>query len=95
MANAGNPTGNAPCYGNAPNIPTAAQLAQLATLQAAAATAVANYHTARAGAGSVAGSFRTLHAAMLNAQFTVVTYQTYIYGGQKDGIYDEGGPTVT
>lgn len=95
MANPANPAGNAPYFGNAPNVPTAAQLAQLAVLQAAAATAILNFHNARAGSGGGSVSYKSLHGTMLVAMAAVAQYQLYIYGGQKPGIYDEGGPSVT
>jgi hypothetical protein len=71
--------------GTAPGVPTAAQLAQLATLQAASAAAIATYHSSRL-------TYKTNHAAMLAAEAAVTQYQAYIYGGQKPGIYDEGIP---
>lgn len=66
-----------------PHVPTAAQLTQLATLQAAEATAMANY-TANVTAT------KSAQVAWLNAQAASAAYQSYIYGGQKAGIIDEG-----
>jgi len=83
MPATGNPQG-----ADAPNVPTAAQNTQLATYQAAAAAAVAAYHTARL-------AYKAAHQAMLAAQAQAVQYAAYIAGGQKPGIIDEGGPTVT
>lgn len=83
MPATGNPQG-----ADAPNVPTAAQLAQLATLQATAAANLATLDAARI-------SHKTAHAAYLQSQAKVTQYQAYIYGGQKPGIYDEGGPTIT
>jgi hypothetical protein len=83
MPAAGNPQG-----ADAPNVPTAAQLAQLATLQATAAAALVTLDAARI-------SHKTAHAALLLAQNKVNQYQAYIYGGQKPGIYDEGGAAIT
>jgi hypothetical protein len=78
--------------GNAPNVPTAAQLTKLATLQATAATAAATLTAINA---PVTGTLVVAQAAYLAAQAAVTQYQAYIYGGQKPGIIDEGGPTVT
>ncbi len=83
MPSAGNPQG-----ADAPNVPTAAQLAQLATLQATQATALATY---QAGIETS----ETNKAAYQAATAAVWQYQAYIYGGQKPGIYDEGGPSIT
>lgn len=76
---------------NAPRTPTAAQLTQLATLTAATAAAQANYD-------AVKGAHGTLHStkqAYLNALAQQKQYEAYIYGGQKPGILDEGGASVT
>jgi hypothetical protein len=83
MPATGNPQG-----ADAPNVPTAAQLTALAALQSTETTAIATYHSARL-------SYKTAHAAMLQAQAAVVQYQAYIAGGQKPGIIDEGGPSIT
>lgn len=83
---AGNPQG-----ANAPNIPTAAQLAQLATLQA-------TQTTTKAALDAIQGTHGTLHAAKIAYQAAtakVVQYEAFIAGGQKPGIIDEGGPSVT
>lgn len=90
MPAAGNPQG-----ADAPNVPTAAQLTQLATLTTAYSAAIATYHSIRVGPNSQTVGFRQAHAAMLNAAFALKQYEAYIYGGQKPGIYDEGGPSVT
>ena len=71
-----------------PHTPTAAQLAQLATL-AATARAALNSHTTAINNHVASG------AAWLIAQKTAADYQAYIYGGQKPGVYDEGSPNVT
>lgn len=89
MPSAGNPQG-----ADAPNVPTAAQLTALATLQTTQATAIAAFRQARITGGATL-SYKAAHAAMLNASAAVIQYQSYIYGGQKPGIYDEGGPTIT
>ena len=82
----GNPQG-----ADAPNVPTAAQLAQLATLQATLATAQSNLDAIK----NRTGTLRAAQKAYLNAQYAVTQYEAYIYGGMKPGIYDEGGPSVT
>jgi len=82
-------------YGDAPNVPTAAQLSELATLQANVATAIANFHAIRAGANGLSTSYKAAHAAVLNAYYAATQYAAYIAGGQKPGIYDEGGPNIT
>jgi hypothetical protein len=87
MPATGNPQG-----ADAPNVPTAAQLAKLATLQATAAAALATY---QALVVPITGTLPVAQAALLNANAAVVQYQAYIYGGQKPGIYDEGGNSVT
>lgn len=74
--------------GNAPRTPTAAQLAQLATLQATSAAALVTYHAGRL-------TNKANHAALIAAQNAVNQYEAYIAGGQKPGIIDEGGPNVT
>jgi hypothetical protein len=83
-------TGN-PLGADAPNVPTAAQLAQLATLKAAAVSAKATYDAIVA---PVTGSLPVAQAALLNANAAVTQYEAYIAGGQKPGIIDEGGPSV-
>lgn len=83
MPSTGNPQG-----ADAPNVPTAAQLAQLATLQATQAAAFTTY---QAAVETLDGA----KSAWQNANALVIQYQAYIYGGQKPGIYDEGGPTIT
>jgi hypothetical protein len=80
-------TGN-PVGADAPNVPTAAQLTQLASLQATAAAAVTSYHNERL-------TYVAAHKAMVNAQRAVVQYQGYIYGGQKPNVIDDGGATIT
>ena len=70
-----------------PNVPTAAQLAKLATLITALNSAIATLNTNIAAHGTAA-------AAVVNAQTNLKNYEAYIYGGLKPGIYDEGGPTV-
>jgi hypothetical protein len=87
MPASGNPQG-----ADAPNVPTAAQLAKLATLQATAAAAQATYN---AIVFPITGTLAVAQAAMLNANAAVNQYQAYIYGGQKPGIIDEGGPSIT
>jgi hypothetical protein len=87
-------TGN-PQGADAPNVPTAAQLTQLASLQATSTAAIATFHSIRAGSNSQSVSYKAAHAAMLNAMSAVVQYQAYIAGGQKPGIYDEGGASIT
>ncbi len=82
-AAAGNPQG-----ADAPHVPTAAQLTQLAVLQATAASTLATY---QAGIETS----ETNKAAYQAAQTAVTNYQAYIYGGQKPGIIDEGTPDVT
>ena len=72
----------------APNVPTAAQLAQLATYNATTAAAIVTYNAAVA-------TLTTAQAALINAQFVSSSYAAYIYGGQKPGIIDQGGPSVT
>jgi hypothetical protein len=83
MPATGNPQG-----ADAPHVPTAAQLAQLTTLQATQTTALSTYHAARL-------SLKTAHAALLAANAAVIQYRGYIAGGQKPGILDEGGPDIT
>jgi hypothetical protein len=75
--------------GTAPSVPTAAQLAHLATLQATAAAALVTY---QAIVTPVTGTLPVAQAALLNANSAVNQYEAYIYGGQKPGIYDEGIP---
>ena len=94
MSNPANLT-NSPYAGNAPNVPTAAQITQLNALQATATAAIATFHSIRAGANSQTISYKTAHGNMLNAMLAAAAYQIYIAGGQKAGIYDEGGPTIT
>jgi len=80
-------------YGNAPNVPSAAQLSVQATLQGNVTTAIANFHAARAGGGGTS-SYKALHAAVLAAFAALAQYNYYIYGGTKIGVgvYDEGNP---
>lgn len=85
----GNPTG-----ADAPHVPTAAQNALLATLQANVATAIANFHAIRAGANTLSISYKQAHAAVLNAYFAQMQYSAYLAGGQKPGVYDEGGADI-
>ncbi len=76
----------------APHTPTAAQLTKLAALQATQASAkttldlIAKAHT---------GTLAVANDAWINAAAAVTQYEAYIYGGQKPGIYDEGGQDVT
>ncbi len=70
-----------------PHIPTAAQLTQLAALQA---TENAAQVTLNAITAPVTGTLVVAQAAFLLAQNNVAAYAAYIYGGQKPGIYDEG-----
>jgi len=83
MPAAGNPQG-----ADAPNVPTAAQLTQLGVLQTAAAAALVTLQAA-------IETHETAKAAWINAQALVNQYEVYIAGGQKPGIYDEGGPSIT
>jgi hypothetical protein len=71
--------------GTAPGSPTAAQLTNLATLQAAQAAALVTLDAARI-------THKTAHAAWVSAARQATAYQAYIYGGQKPGIIDEGVP---
>lgn len=73
---------------NTPHVPTAAQLTQLASLQATATAAEATYQAAIT-------SLASAKVAMQNALAASTQYSAYIYGGQKPGIYDEGGQSVT
>ena len=83
-----NPDGS----GNKPHVPTAAQLAELATLQAATATAKT---TLDAIIAPLTGTLPVAVAAYQNAVAAQKQYELYIYGGQKPGIIDEGGQNVT
>lgn len=82
-----NPDGS----GNSPHVPTAAQLAQLATLHAATVAAETAYNAIAGPNGTLAAA----QAAWLLAASKEKQYEGYIYGGQKPGIYDEGGQNVT
>lgn len=73
---------------NLPHVPTAAQLTQLATLNVTEAAALANVTATVATAASA-------RVTWLNAQKASADYAAYIYGGNKAGIYDEGGQNVT
>ena len=70
-----------------PHVPTAAQLTQLATLQATEDAALATLNSA-------ISTHKTAQAAWLTAQSNTAAYAAYIYGGSKPGIYDEGGQNV-
>lgn len=76
----------------APNVPTAAQLTKLASLQATQAAAKVTLDAITDPEG---GSLAVANSAWLNAAYAATQYAAYIYGGQKPGIIDEGGPTVT
>jgi hypothetical protein len=67
----------------APRVPNAAQLTQLATLQATLAAAMATLNT------NVTNHVAAQNAVLL-AQQNLKNYESYIYGGQKPGIIDEG-----
>jgi len=83
MPSAGNPQG-----ADAPHVPTAAQLTQLATLQATQASTLTTYQAA-------IETSETAKAAWQAAALAATNYQSYIYGGiNKPGIYDEGTPDV-
>jgi hypothetical protein len=69
----------------APHVPTAAQQTQLAVLKATLATASATYTAARTA--DIAAK-----VAYQNAQLAVVQYQSFISGGQKPTVLDEGSP---
>jgi len=71
-----------------PHVPTASQLSQLATLNAAEATAQTTY-------ASAVTSLKTAQVAWYNAQIASAQYAAYIYGGTKPGILDEGGANIT
>ena len=70
-----------------PHTPTAAQLTQLATLQATQASAKT---TLDAITKNKTGTLAVAQAAWKAAASAVTNYEAYIYGGQKPGIYDEG-----
>lgn len=67
-----------------PHTPTAAQLAQLATLQATVASRLATYQTTQANG-------KAAKAALAKAQDRLTAYRNFIYGGQQpSGVLDNG-----
>jgi hypothetical protein len=77
--------------GNQPHVPTAAQLAQLATLHAATVAAEATWTAIVRPTGTA----NAAQQAYLDAAAAEKQYELYIYGGQKPGVYDEGNQSVT
>jgi hypothetical protein len=71
----------------APHTPTAAQLTQLAVLQAAAVAATATLKAAQA-------TQTAAQAAQLAAHKSWTDYQAFISGSKKTSAIDEGGPDV-
>lgn len=70
-----------------PHTPNTAQLNQLAALQAAEATASANYTS------NVAATV-TAQAAYRSAKAATAQYTAYIYGASKPGVIDEGSQEI-
>jgi hypothetical protein len=67
----------------APHVPTAAQQTQLAVLKATQASTGTTYTAARA-------SLVAAKIAYQNASTDVANYQSFINGGQKPTVLDEG-----
>ncbi len=77
-----------------PHIPTAAQLTQLAVLQAVENSTSATL-AAITSSKTLAGSLHTARTAFLNAQNATAMYANYIYGGgPKSTVIDEGGQST-
>ena len=75
-----------------PHIPTAAQLTQLATLQA---TVTSTKATLDAITDTVTGTLRAASDAYLQAVQIAKDYEQYIYGGDsKRGVIDEGNQSA-